>query len=62
MYIPGGYLTKCSVDGFSIRKKRTQSDVRFCENEGSNIFKINEKGGQLDQKLGGKLIQKSQNA
>ncbi len=28
----------------------TQSDLRFCENEGSKIFKINEKGGQLDRK------------
>ncbi len=23
----------------------TQSDLRFCENDGSNIYKINEKGG-----------------
>ncbi len=32
-------------------KKWTQSDLRFCENEGSKRFKINEKGGQLDRKL-----------
>ncbi len=33
------------------KKKRTQSDLRFCENEGSKRFKINDKGGQLDRKL-----------
>ncbi len=26
----------------------TQSDLRFCENEGSKRFKINEKGRKLD--------------
>ncbi len=34
-----------------MRKNWTQSDVRFCENEGSKRFKINEKGGQLNKKL-----------
>ncbi len=33
-----------------MKKKWTQSDLRFCENE---RFQINEKGGQLDQKLRG---------
>ncbi len=32
------------------QKKWTQSDIRFCENEGSNRFKINEKGSHLDRK------------
>ncbi len=36
----------------SARKQNwTQSDLRFCENEWSKRFKINEKGGQLDRKL-----------
>ncbi len=35
----------------------TQSDIRFCENEGSNRFKINEKGGHLDRKYRRKFIQ-----
>ncbi len=49
--IPGGggnftkYLeTVCSMQ----TKNWTQSDLRFCENEGSNRSKINKKGGQLD--------------
>ncbi len=29
-------------------KKSTQSDLRFCKNEGSKRLKINGKGGQLD--------------
>ncbi len=28
----------------------TQLDLRFCKNEGPKRCKINEKGGQLDQK------------
>ncbi len=35
----------------------TQSDLRFCENKGLKLFKINEKWGQLDRKLRRKLIQ-----
>ncbi len=35
----------------------TQSDLRFCENEGLKLSKINEKGGQLDRKSRSKLIQ-----
>ncbi len=35
----------------------TQSDIRFCENEGSNRFKINEKGGHLDRKYSRTFIQ-----
>ncbi len=47
-----GYFIKFSVPGFSTPKKNwTQSDLRFCENEGSKRFKINEKRGQLDRKL-----------
>ncbi len=33
-------------------KNCTQSDLRFCENEGSERSKINEKGGQLDRTTG----------
>ncbi len=39
----------------------TQSEVTFCENEGSNRFKINEKGDQLDRKTRRKLIQNAYN-
>ncbi len=47
-----GYFFKFSVFGFSTREKNlTQSDLRFCENEASKRFKINEKGVQLDRKL-----------
>ncbi len=31
-----------------VKKNWTQSDLRFCENEGSKRSKINEKEGQLD--------------
>ncbi len=34
-----------------MNKNWTQSALRFCENEESNRLKINEKVGQLDQKL-----------
>ncbi len=39
------------------KKTWTQSDIRFCENEGSNRFKINEKRGHLDRKYRRKFIQ-----
>ncbi len=39
------------------KKTWTQSDIRFCENEGSNRFKINEKWGHLDRKYRRKFIQ-----
>ncbi len=39
----------------------TQSDIRFCENEGSIRFKINEKGGHLDRKSRRKFIQNTSN-
>ncbi len=39
------------------KKTWTQSDIRFCENEVSNRFKINEKGGHLDRKYTRKIIQ-----
>ncbi len=42
-------------------KKWTQSDVKFCKNEGSIRSKTNEKGGQLDRKLRRKLIQNGKN-
>ncbi len=42
-------------------KIETQSDLRFCKNEGWNRFKINEKGGQLDWKSRRKLIQNAYN-
>ncbi len=32
-------------------KKWTQSNLKFCKNEGSIRSKTNEKGGQLDRKL-----------
>ncbi len=35
----------------------TQLDLRFCENEVSKRFKINEKGAQLDRKLRKKFLQ-----
>ncbi len=48
----GRYFTKCSVGRFGTRyKKWTQSDLKFCKNEGSIRPKTNEKGGQLDWKL-----------
>ncbi len=37
-------------------KNWTKSDRRFCKNERSKRSKINEKGGQLDQKSRRKLI------
>ncbi len=37
--------------------KWTQSDRKFCKNEGSIRSKTNEKGGQLDRKLKRKLMQ-----
>ncbi len=43
------------------KKTWTQSDKRFCENEGSNRFKINEKGGHFDRKYRRKFIQNAQN-
>ncbi len=36
--------------------KWTQSDLKFCKNEGSIRSKTNEKDGQLDRKLRQKLI------
>ncbi len=42
-------------------KKRIQPDLRFCENEWSRRFKINEKGGQLHKKLKVKWIQNALN-
>ncbi len=37
----------------------SQSDLRFCKNEGSKRSKINKKGDQLDRKSRRKLIQKA---
>ncbi len=52
----GGWFTIFSLAGFS-PNFFTQSDLRFCKNEGPKRSKINEKGGQLDCKWRGKLIQ-----
>ncbi len=53
-----GYFTKFSVEMFVKRlKKWTQSDLKFCKNEGSIRSKTNEKGTQSDRKLRRKLIQ-----
>ncbi len=58
----GGYFTKFSVGRFGTRSKKwTQSDLKFCKNEGSIRYKTNEKGGQLDRKLRRKLIQNGKN-
>ncbi len=38
-------------------KNWTQSDLRFCKNEGSKRSKFNKNGDQLDQKSWRKLIQ-----
>ncbi len=37
-------------------KKLTQSDLKFCKNEGSIRSKTNERGGQLDGKYTRKLM------
>ncbi len=37
--------------GSACETKKTQSDLRFCENEELKRFKMNEKGDQLDWKL-----------
>ncbi len=42
-------------------KKWTQSDLKFCKNEGSIRSKTNEKGGQLDKKLRLKVMQNGEN-
>ncbi len=39
-----------------IKNKRSQSDLKFCKNEGLIRSKTNEKRGQLDRKLRRKLI------
>ncbi len=46
-------LKQCVTANFrypssACQKKWTQSELMFCENEGSERFKINEKGDQLD--------------
>ncbi len=42
-------------------KEWTQSDLKFCKNEGSIRSKTNVKGGQLDRKLRRKFIQNGKN-
>ncbi len=59
--MPGGYFNKCTVERFGTQKKWTQSDLKFCENEGSIRSKTNEKGGQLDRKLRRKLMKNGEN-
>ncbi len=39
----------------------TQSDLKFCKNEGLIRSKTNEKRGQLDRKLRRKLIRNGKN-
>ncbi len=39
----GGYFIKFLIAGFSTQNIWTQLDLRFCENERSKRFKINEK-------------------
>ncbi len=54
----GGVLQQMSVVGFCTQKINwTQSDLRFCENEGSKRSKINDKEGQLDRKSRRKVLQ-----
>ncbi len=36
------------LPGSAHEQNWTQSDLRFCENEGPKRTKINERGGQLD--------------
>ncbi len=55
--VPGGISSNFRYLGSARKKTWTQSDIRFCENEGSNRFKINEKGGHLDRKYRRKFIQ-----
>ncbi len=38
--------------------KRTQSDIKFCKNEGSIRSKTNEKGGQIGSKIETKIYAK----
>ncbi len=42
--LTGGGFVKSLVAGFSLQKNWTLLDLRFCENEGSKRFRINEKG------------------
>ncbi len=53
----GGTLSNFPKPVSACERKWNQSDLRFCDNEGSNRFKINEKGGQLDRKYRRKFIQ-----
>ncbi len=47
----GGTSSNCRYLGSACQKILTQLDLRFCENEGSKRFKINEKKGKLDRKF-----------
>ncbi len=61
---PGVGVTSPNIrQGGSARDKTkwTQSDLKFCKNEGSISSKTNEKGGQLHQKLRRKLIRNVEN-
>ncbi len=51
---PGGEGVLDQIFGREVRhmiRKWTQSDLKFCKNEGSIRSKTNEKGGQLDRKF-----------
>ncbi len=57
----GGTSPNFRYGGLACDKKWTQSDLKFCKNEGSIRSKTNEKGGQLDWKLRWKLMQNGEN-
>ncbi len=50
-----------SIEVRYLIRKWTQSDLKFCKNEGSIRSKTNEKRGQLDQTFRQKLMQNGEN-
>ncbi len=61
IYTQSWNITSKLYPGSANKNNWIQSDLRFCETEGSKRFKINEKGGQLDKNIKGKLIQNALN-
>ncbi len=57
----GGTSPYFRKGGLARDKKWTQSDLKFCKNDGSIRSKTNEKWGQLDKKLRRKRIQNGNN-
>ncbi len=54
---PGGVLHQIfGREVWHMIRKWTQSDLKFCKNEGSIRSKTNEKQGQLEKKLRRKLM------